>query len=401
MIRPTVARVDLTAIKANFRHITDYLAEERPTHPPRPIAVVKANAYGHGATQVAGALEDAGADLLACADIEEGAELRAAGIRCEILIFGALSVSDLDGLFDCRLTPTISTPGAARAVQAAAAKYRQPIRYHLKIDTGMNRLGFRHDNLRRSLPELLASEQLQLAAVYTHFATADDPGSPLFFEQRARFEGALAEIAALERRDRGARRENPEDASSALSASSTFPRPFIHAANSAALLRDSRAWYDCVRPGLLLYGIVPPPLASTIPLTPVMTLGSRVVAVKGVRPGESVGYGVKFTADTATTIAIIPAGYADGLDMRLEGRGAVLIRGRRAPIVGSVCMDMMMADVSGLDVSPGDEVVIIGSQKSPSGLVDRIDAREMAALVGTIPWEIVCRIGSRIQRVYS
>jgi alanine racemase len=129
-----------------------------------------------------------------------------------------------------------------------------------------------------------------------------------------------------------------------------------------------------------------------------MTLGSRIVAVKGLRPGEGVGYGVKFTAGRATTIAIIPAGYADGLDMRLEGRGAVLIRGRRAPIVGSVCMDMMMVDVTGLEVSPGDEVVIIGSQSTPEGSVDRIDAREMAAVVGTIPWEIVCRIGSRIER---
>jgi alanine racemase len=160
-------------------------------------------------------------------------------------------------------------------------------------------------------------------------------------------------------------------------------------------------WYDRVRPGLLLYGIVPPPLATTIPLTPVMTLRSRVVAVKGVRSGEGVGYGVKFTAARPTTLAIVPAGYADGLDMRLEGRGAVLIRGRRAPIVGSVCMDMLTADVTGLDVSPGDEVVIIGSQPQPSGGVDRIDAREMAAVIGTIPWEIVCRIGSRIERVYA
>src|ERR1700704_2658176 len=158
------------------------------------IAVVKANAYGHGAAQVACALEAAGADLMACADIEEGAALRAAGVTAEILVFGALSVSDLDGLFDGRLTPTISTPGAARAVQAAAQKYKQTLRYHLKIDTGMNRLGFRFDNLRRTLPELIASPNLELAAVYTHFATADDPESPLFEQQRVRFERALKEI---------------------------------------------------------------------------------------------------------------------------------------------------------------------------------------------------------------
>jgi alanine racemase len=378
MVRPTVARIDLDALKANYRAIAERLRSERPANPPGIIAVVKANAYGHGAGEIARALEDAGAGLLACADIEEGAALRAAGVRADILVFGALSVSDLDGLFDCRLTPTISTPGAATAVQTASARYQQRLRYHLKIDTGMNRLGFRFDNLRRSLPPLLASANLELAAVYTHFATADDPESPLFEQQCRRYDRALAEVAEL--RGAGFGR-------------STFAR---HAANSAALLRDSRVWFDWVRPGLLLYGIVPPPLASTLELTPVMRLDSRIVAVKGMRSGEITGYGGRFTAERPTSVAIVPAGYADGLDLRLAGRGSVLIRGRRAPIIGAVCMDMLMADVTGLDVSPGDEVVIIGSQGS-----DRIDVREMAATIGTIPWEIVCRVGSRIERVYS
>src|SRR6266478_4096302 len=166
MVRPTVARVDLAALESNYRQIVDHLESEGRDRAPRVIAVVKANAYGHGAAQVALALEHAGADLLACADIEEGAALRAAGVRADILVFGALSVSDLDGLFDCRLTPTISSPGAARAVQAAAARYKQRLRYHLKIDTGMNRLGFRFDNLRRTLPEVLRSENLDLDAVF-------------------------------------------------------------------------------------------------------------------------------------------------------------------------------------------------------------------------------------------
>jgi alanine racemase len=416
MIRPTVARVDLSALKSNYRLIVEHLATGGAGRAPEVIAVVKANAYGHGAGQVALALEDAGADLLACADIEEGAALRSAGVRAEILVFGALSVSDLDGLFDCRLTPTISTPGAAQSVQAASAKYQRRLRYHLKIDTGMNRLGFRFDNLRRTLPELLASPNLELGAVYTHFATADEPESPLFTEQRVRFERVLKEIDVI-------RGGDPERVAQPIgeigdpaadghpqkvaqhtkrsSAGSAVNRVYVHAANSAALLRDSRVWYDRVRPGLLLYGIVPPPLASTVPLTPIMTLGSRVVAVKGVRAGEGVGYGVKFTAERPTTIAIVPAGYADGLDLRLAGRGSVLIRGRRASIVGSVCMDMLMADVTGLDVSPGDEVAIIGSQKLPTGDVARIDVREMAAAIGTIPYEILCRIGSRIERVYQ
>ena len=380
MIRPTVARVNLRALQSNYRALAEYLeSEPRGTdrlEPPRIIAVVKANAYGHGAGQVARALESAGADLVACADIEEGAALRAAGVGAEILVFGALSVSDLEGLFDCRLTPTISTPSAARAVQAAAAKHKERLRYHLKIDTGMNRLGFRFDNLRRTLPELLASPNLELDAIYSHFATADDPESGLFNEQRLRFERALRDFENL--------------------CAPMNRRPYRHLANSAAMLRDSRVWQDRVRPGLLLYGLVPPPLGSTIPVSPIMTLGSRVVAVKGVRAGETVGYGARFAADGPRRVAIVPAGYADGVDLRLAGAGAVLIRGRRAPVVGSVCMDMLMADVTDLDASPGDEVVIIGTQGDA-----RIDVREMAAQMGTIPYEILCRIGSRIERVYE
>jgi len=396
MIRSTVAHVDLAALQANFKAIQNFLAagtadpshlrrsaasagQENPRRPvPQVIAVVKANAYGHGAERVALALEAAGAGLLACADIEEGIVLRRAGVRAPILVFGALSVSDLDGLFEFSLTPTISSPAAARAVQAAAAKHSKTLGYHLKIDTGMNRLGFRHDNLRRSLPELLGSPNLRLEAIFTHFATADDPERTFFNEQREHFETALKTIDELGGRD----------------------RPVVHAANSAATLRDSRVWYDMVRPGLLLYGIVPPPMATTIPLTPVMSLTSRVVAVKGLRPGEGVGYGLRFHAEKPVTTAVIPAGYADGIDLRVSGRCHVLIRGRRVPIVGAVSMDMMTVDVTGLDdVSPGDEVVIIGRQGNESW--QQIDAREMAAAIGTIPYEIVCRIGSRIERQYD
>jgi alanine racemase len=376
VIRSTVAHVDLRALQNNFRAIRAFLGAAPGARPPGIIAVVKANAYGHGADRVALALEEAGATMLACADIEEGIALRRAGVQVPVLVFGALSVSELEGLFEFGLTPTISTPSAARAMQAAAAAARRTIGYHLKIDTGMNRLGFRHDNLRRTLPALLASPNLRLNAVYTHFATADDPGSTLFGEQRDRFERAIQEIADL-----GA-------------------RPIMrHAANSAALLRDSRVWYDAVRPGLLLYGIVPPPLASTIPLEAVMSLTSRVVAVKGLRAGEGLGYGWRHKTESPATIAVVPAGYADGLDTRLSGRAVVLIRGKRVPIIGSVCMDMLMADVTGLDVEPGDEVVIIGQQGSESW--QRIDAREMAAAIGTIPWEVVCRLGTRIERQYE
>lgn len=369
MIRPTVATVRLDAIQANLAALRGLLAREGRA--PDVIAVIKANAYGHGAVEVGRALESAGATMLACADIGEGIALRQAGIRAPILVFGALSVSDLDGVFEHRLTPTVSTPGAAQALERAASARRVRLGCHLKIDTGMNRLGFRHDNLRRTMPAVLASPHLAIEAVYTHFASADEPESAFLEEQRGRFERALAALGAM--RLAPVRR---------------------HAANSAALIRDTRTWYDAVRPGLLLYGIVPPPLAAAdLDLRPALSLSSRIVAVKGVRAGESAGYGCRWTAEGPRTLAIVPAGYADGLDTRLGGRGSALVRERRVPIVGAVSMDMLSIDVTGLDVSPGDEVVLIGRQGG-----DEITAREMASAIGTIPWEIVCRLGSRIQR---
>jgi alanine racemase len=384
VIRPTVATVNLEAIQQNLRAIQSLVQRSRsapstqhpaPSTAPGIIAVVKANAYGHGAIDVALALERAGASMLACADIEEGVTLRDAGVTTPILVFGALSVSDLAGVFERQLTPTVSTPAAARALEQAAASRGMTLGCHLKIDTGMNRLGFRHDNLPRTMPEVIGSRHLRIDAVYTHFASADVPDSPLLEEQRTRFERSRAALGAM-----------------GLPASAKY-----HAANSAALLRDERTWYDWVRPGLLLYGIVPPPLAAAdLSLGPALSLRSRIVAVKGVRKGEGAGYGWRWTTTEPRTIAIVPAGYADGLDTRFSGRGAVLVRGRRVPIVGAVSMDMMTIDVTGLDIAPGDDVVIIGKQGE-----EEITAREVAATIGTIPWEILCRLGSRIQRRYA
>ncbi len=384
--RPTVATVHLDALQHNLRALQTLVnpthsalrtthSALRTTHSvPEIIAVVKANAYGHGAPQVALALEEAGAAMFACADLEEGVTLREAGVTKPILVFGALSVSDLSYLFSHHLTPTVSTPSAARALEAAAAKHNTVLACHLKIDTGMNRLGFRHDNLGRTVPAVLAMPHLRIVGVYTHFATADRPESPWMEEQRVRFERATAALGAMGLRN-----------------------VMRHAANSAALLRDARTWHDAVRPGLLLYGIVPPPLAAgDLDLRPVLSLSSRIVAVKGLRPGEGTGYGLTWQDDTPRTIAIVPAGYADGLDTRLAGRGQVLVRGRRRHIVGSICMDMIMVDVTGEDVSPGDEVVLIGRQGN-----EEMTAREIAATIGTIPWEVVCRLGSRIARVHA
>ena len=375
MVRPTYAQIDLDALQDNYRALRTFVGDRVPGAPPVVMAVVKANAYGHGLVSVALALEAAGATMLACADIEEGVRLRQEGVRAPILVFGALSISDLNGVFDYGLTPTVSSPSAARALQRAAADRGLQLHCHLKIDTGMNRFGFRYDNLRRTMPEVLSSSHLVFDAIYTHFATAEESSGRLFADQGVRFDQATSTLASF-----------------------GVVGVDRHAANSAALLAGPQCWYQAVRPGLLLYGVAPPGVSvpGGLQVRPVMSLRSRVVAVKGMRAGETSGYGGRFTAGRPTRVAIVPAGYADGLDVRLAGVGEVLIRGRRAPIVGSVCMDSIAIDVSDVDVDPGDEVVVIGAQDD-----DQIDALEVSKWLGTVPHDVLCRTGSRIERVYS
>jgi alanine racemase len=380
VVRPTFAKIDLEVLKANYLAVHEFVGRlpdgSYDQTPPDIIAVIKANAYGHGSVAVARALEDAGAKMLACADIEEGVLLRQAGIRAQILVFGALSISDLNGIFDHRLIPTVSSPSAARALQVAASNRALQLHCHLKIDTGMNRFGFRYDNLASTLPEVIASPNLIFDQVYTHFATADQPSNQLFKEQLRRFDAVLVALSSL--------------------GVDALRR---HTANSAAILHSRQSWFEAVRPGLLLYGVAPRSFAipQALKIHPVMSLQSRVVAVKGMRSGETAGYGARFSTDRPARIAIVPAGYADGLDTRLSGCGSVLIRGCRVSIIGSVCMDSISVDVTELDVvSPGDEVVILGSQGN-----DQISVSEMAEWIGAVPHEILCRTGSRIERIYT
>jgi alanine racemase len=371
--RQTVAHIDLGALAHNARAIRAFMAEARGAAAPALAGVVKANAYGHGAVEVARTLVGAGASMLACADVEEGLELRGAGLTVPILVFGAVGLGEVGGIFDADLTPTVSTPASAGRLQDAAARRGVRLRYHLGIDTGMHRLGLRHDNLARAMPAVLAAPNLEIQGVYTHFATADTPGDELFARQRENFESAGRTLAAL-----------------------GVKGCMKHAANSGALLADPATWFDLVRPGLLMYGVAPRAFEGRIAVRPVMSLRSRVTAVKGVRIGESIGYGGRFVANRPTTMAVVPAGYADGLDTRLEGRGFALVRGRRAPIVGSVSMDVIALDVTGMGVEPGDEVVLVGRQGG-----DEISVGEMARWVGTIPYELLCRVGNRVKRVYS
>ena len=250
-------------------------------------------------------------------------------MRAPILVFGALSVSDLDGVFESRPdADDLESGGRSTRCRRRRRDADATLGYHLKIDTGMNRLGFRHDNLRRTLPELLASPNLELEAVYTHFGTADEPEPHAVRDSSAReFETACRDARRAGRAARACGTPPTPPRCSATRASGTTSSARA-CCSTASCRRRSR---------------------STIALTPVMSLTSRVVAVKGVRVGEAVGTAARFTADRPMTLAVIPAGYADGLDRRLEDRGFVLIRGRRAPIVGAVSMDMLTVDVTDID----------------------------------------------------
>jgi len=374
---PTPNEKSLSWIEIHGEHLVSNVAAFRSVLDPgcALMIVVKANAYGHGLTEVA-PLVAGGADWLGVDTLDEGLGLARLKLDRPVVILGYTPPGRSAEVVRHGFRQVVFRLDVARSLSRAARKAKQEARIHLKVETGTHRLGIPISELEGFLGEIRGMPGLEVEGIYTHFATADEPEHPLMDLQRARFEAALATLHEM-----GAR-----------------PR-VRHAANSAAILRDARVWYELVRPGLLLYGVVPPPIASTIPLRPAMTLRSRLVAMKGLRPGDSVGYGARFTADRACTIGVVPAGYADGLDPRLAGRGSVLVGGRRAPIVGAVSMDMLTIDVTDVPARTGDEVVLLGVQGEDA--LARIDVREMAATVGTIPWETLCRVGTRIERIYN
>ena len=337
--RPTVAEIDLAAVRHNVRTLRPRDAEL--------MAVVKANGYGHGAVAIAGAALEAGATWLGVALVEEGLRLRDAG-----------------------LTPTAYTDGGLDRL-ADAAEGRVGV--HVKVDTGMHRVGLRPEHAVGFVSRLIAMD-LAFDGLWTHLATSEDLSDPFMGIQVASFRNVLADI-----RDAGIGRPT-----------------YLHVANTGGVLADPASCFDMVRVGIGLYGIAAgPDVADRADLRPVMTWRSAVSLAKRVDAGERLSYGLRYRLERPSTIATVPVGYADGYSRLLAGRAHVLIRGRRYPVAGSVTMDQLMVDCGDDTVEAGDDVVLIGAQGD-----DRITAEEVAAWMGTTGYEVVCGVSERVPRLH-
>jgi alanine racemase len=368
--RPTWAEVDLGAISHNIRIIRQKVGPHRSI-----MAVVKADAYGHGAKQVARAALQAGADWLGVAFPEEGAELRDAGIGAPIVVLGPVLPFQLALVLERDLAVSVSSMDLAEALEEQAAQRGLFARVHVKVDTGMGRLGVPADKAPAFLKELGSLGHLKLEGLYTHLATADEPDSDFAREQLRRF----LEV------DRKARENG-------------INIPFRHAANSAGLISlEELGLLELVRPGLMLYGCFPNPgISNPLPLRPALAWKTRVAHLRDLEAGQSVSYGRTFVAAKPMRVAVLPLGYGDGLPRSLSNRGQVLVRGSRAPILGIICMDMTIVDVTRIQgVELGDEVVLLGRQAG-----HEISAEEMARWADTISYEILCGVSKRVPRVY-
>lgn len=376
-IRPTVAYIDLDALQHNLSQVRK-LAGSREI-----IAVVKADAYGHGAGPIARSLAANGVSRFGVALLEEARVLREAGLTQDVIVLGGCTEEQASEIVELGVTATIVHARLATALDTAARRAGRVAPVHVKIDTGMGRLGFSVDEAPEAVANVARLPGLQFAGLLTHFADADLADLSFAREQIARFDRVVAAIKA-----RG------------------VPIPLRHAANSAAVMvagRSSasgleRALYDAVRPGIMLYGYRPgPAVTSEADLRPVLSLVTRVALLKRVTPGTSISYGRTFVARRPTVIAVLPIGYADGYRRFLSNTGHVLIRGRKAPIAGRVCMDLTMVDVTDVEgVSEGDEVVLIGAQGEAT-----VTADDVATAGGTIAYEVLCGIGPRVPRRYS
>lgn len=355
-------------------HLRQNLGEmQRLVAPAGVIGVVKANAYGHGDIRVAKTLEAGGVSMLAVAPVEEAVVLREAGVTAPILVMARVWDHQLPLITQHDLQPVIASEEDYTRFAAFADQANLPLRVHLKLDTGMGRLGLLYDQYEQLLHNILQHPGLRLAGVMSHFATADLVDD-LALAQAKRFRTIVQKISAEVK-------EEP---------------PVFHLANSSAALYMSGANYDMVRLGLSLYGVAPSETRENpVTLEPVLSLKSRIAYVKQFPEGFPVGYGSTYHTGPDSTIAVCAGGYEDGIPRRYGNAGQVLIHGKRFPIVGNVSMDTFMVDVGTEPVAGGDEVVIIGAQEE-----ERITAWEMADRLGVIPYEVLCGISPRVAREY-
>ena len=367
------AEVDLDALVHNFNLIKAHAA------PARVCCVVKAGAYGHGDDIVARALEDVGAQWFAVSCLSEAVHLRACGIKGDILILGRTDPTCAGQLFSHRLTQAVFSPTYARAL-SDNARPECPVRIHLKVDTGMGRIGFsaREEAEIPACVEALDAcfelPGLAVSGIFQHFAVADSHASEDMDYTRRQHDLFLAVVQALQQKGR--------------------QLPMVHCCNSAATVDHPEWGQDMVRPGIILYGCDPSDEVHMAGLEPVLSLKSAVSQVKDLKPGQALSYGLRFTAQKPMRVATLCVGYADGYPRSLSSTGVCAIHGRPAPVLGRVCMDQMMVDATGIpDVHCGDVVTIYGSAAS-----DSIEA--VARKAGTIPYEVMCGLALRVPRIY-
>jgi alanine racemase len=371
--RPTVAEINVAALRHNLREARALVGAAVDV-----LAVVKAGGYGHGAVTAARAFAAAGAAALGVATVEEGAELRGAGLESPILVLGGTLPGQEDDVLRHAVTPAVWDLDTARALGERATAVGRSVPVHVKVDTGMGRLGVLPEAVAAFGEGLRAIPGIRVDGVFSHFASAEDVSGPAVARQMALFADALEQLARA-----GVRPARQ------------------HLANSAAVMTlpaACRAPYSMVRPGIMLYGVPPDPaLAGQAALEPGMRFRTAVVQVKRVPAGTPVSYGQTFRTARPSVLATIAVGYADGYPRALSNRGHVLVRGRRAPIVGRVCMDLTVVDVTDIDgVGAGDEVVLWGRQGD-----GEITCSEVAAWADTIPYELLTRVGARVPRVYA
>ena len=360
------AEISLDNIIYNYRSMRNRLS-----HECKFLGVIKANAYGHGAVEVARVLEAAGADYLAVAFIDEALELRESGIKLPVLVLGYTSPEYTRELIEHDITQAVVDYESGCEYAKAAEKLGKVLKCHLKLDSGMGRVGFRKDFSADKIADLLALSQLHFEGVFTHFAVSDVNGDEYTQVQYESFMSRVNELETI----------------------SGKKFDLIHCANSGAMINYAHTYRDMVRPGILLYGHYPDKDTGGLTVKPAMTLKTRIVQIKEVSIGDTVSYGRIWTADKPAKIAVLSIGYADGLDRLLSDKADFLLHGRRIRQIGRICMDMCMVDISNVpEAAVGDEVVIFGED---------LPIEEHADKIGTISYEMLCNVSVRVPRIYT